>query len=119
MTADVIVDGLALWPVAIPLAAAALSMLVRRRQLLQRSVMEGAVVLMLLSSVALLIHVDRSGPAIMKYGGWGAPFGVTFVADGLSAALCTVAGVVALAVAAVECHRPDRNARNPGTRKHF
>ena len=35
----------------------------------------------------------------MKFGGWGAPFGITFVADVLSAALCTAAGVVALAVA--------------------
>ena len=99
MTADVITEGMALWPVVIPLAAAALSMLVRRRQLLQRSVMEAAVALMLLSSIALLIHVERGGPAIMKFGGWGAPFGVTFVADGLSAALCSVGGMVALAVA--------------------
>jgi multicomponent Na+:H+ antiporter subunit D len=34
----------------------------------------------------------------MNFGGWGAPFGVTFVADQLAAALCTVAGIVALAV---------------------
>ena len=33
----------------------------------------------------------------MNFGGWGAPFGVTFVADAMSAALCTVAGTVALA----------------------
>jgi multicomponent Na+:H+ antiporter subunit D len=99
MIADVITDGIALWPVAIPLAAAALSMLVRRRQLLQRTVMEGAVGLVLLSSIALLIHVGPGSAAIMKFGGWGAPFGVTFVADQLSAALCTAAGVVALAVA--------------------
>ncbi|HKY97533.1 MAG TPA: proton-conducting transporter membrane subunit [Gemmatimonadaceae bacterium] len=99
MTVDVIVAGRALWPVAIPLAGAALSMLVRRRQLLQRTVMEAAVVLMFFSAVSLLASLDPGQPAIMKFGGWGAPFGVTFVADQLSAALCTVAGMVALAVA--------------------
>ncbi len=99
MSADVIIDGLALWPVVIPLGAAAITMLVRRRPLLQRSVMEVAVLLMLASAVALLQHVGPGRRAIMNFGGWGAPFGVTFVADQLGAALCTVAGVVALAVA--------------------
>ncbi len=99
MTAEVIIDGRALWPVAIPLVGAALSMLVRRRQVLQRSVMEVAVLLMLVSSALLLFSVDPGRPAIMKFGGWGAPFGVTFVADQLSSALCTVAGIVAFAVA--------------------
>ena len=99
MIADVVVDGLAVWPIVIPLGAAALTMLVRRRPLLRRSVMEGAVALMLASAALLLIHVEPGHPAIMNFGGWGAPFGVTFVADELSAALVTVTGIVALAVA--------------------
>ena len=99
MFGDVIIDGIALWPVAIPLAAAALSMLVRGWPTLQRSVMEVAVVLILGASVLLLTDVRGGHAAMVNFGGWGAPFGVTFVADGLSAALCTVAGVVALAVA--------------------
>ena len=51
MIADVLADGAALWPVAIPLAAAALALLVRRWPAVQRSVMEVAVVLMLAASV--------------------------------------------------------------------
>ena len=99
MRAEALVDGIALWPVAIPLAAAGLTLLFRRWPTLQRTVMEVAVALMLAASVLLLQRVARGAPIVMKFGGWGAPFGVTFVADGLSAALCTVAGTVALAVA--------------------
>jgi multicomponent Na+:H+ antiporter subunit D len=99
MLTDVIVEGLALWPVAIPLASAALTVLLRRRPALQRGMMEAAVVLMLLSAVMLLSRTAHGAPQVVNFGGWGAPFGVTFVADGLSAALCTVAGLVALAVA--------------------
>lgn len=99
MFADATADGMPLWPVAIPLAAAALTVLFRRRPMLQRSVMETAVALMLVSAVLLLARVAGGARLVLDFGGWGAPFGVTFVADGLSAALCTAAGIVALAVA--------------------
>ena len=99
MLAEAIAGGMALWPVAVPLAAAALAVLLRRRPLLQRGAMEAAVVLMLLSAVMLLARVAQGPTLVLDFGGWGAPFGVTFVADGLSAALCTVTGIVALAVA--------------------
>ena len=99
MPTDALTDGAALWPVAIPLAAATLTLLLRRWPAIQRAVMEGAVALMLVASAMLLVAVARGAPIVMDFGGWGAPFGVTFVADALSAALCTVAGIVALAVA--------------------
>lgn len=99
MIADALANGVALWPVAIPLGAAVVTLLARRWPVVQRSAMEGAVALLLVADVLLLAHVTRSGAAGVDFGGWGAPFGVTFVADTLSAALCTVAGVVALAVA--------------------
>ena len=99
MIADALADGLALWPVAIPLGGAATTVLLRRWPALQRGVMEGAVALMLAAAAVLLARVARGETLVLNFGGWGAPFGVTFVADGLSAALCTAAGVVALAVA--------------------
>ena len=99
MIADVLADGAALWPVAIPLAAAALALLVRRWPAVQRSVMEVAVVLMLAASALLLARVAGGATAGVRFGGWGAPFGVTFVADSLSAILCTTSGMIALAVA--------------------
>ena len=99
MPTDALIHGAALWPVAIPLGAAAITLLLRRRPAVQRAVMEAAVAMMLASCALLLARVARGVPIVMSFGGWGAPFGVTFVADTLSAALCTVAGVVALAVA--------------------
>ena len=99
MITDALANGLAIWPVVIPLGAAALAVVVSRCPALQRGVMEVAVAAMLVAA-ALLLARTRSGDVIvMKFGGWGRPFGVTFVADALSAALCTVAGIVALAVA--------------------
>jgi multicomponent Na+:H+ antiporter subunit D len=92
-------DGAALWPVAIPLAAAASTLLLRRWPATQRAVMEAGVASMLLAAALLLRRVAHGSPIVLNFGGWGAPFGVTFVADALSAALCTVAGTVALAVA--------------------
>lgn len=91
--------SLALWPVAVPLAAAALTTLLRRRPALQRGVMEGGVALMLASSLLLLARAARGDVLVVNFGGWGAPFGVTFVADRLGAALAAVAGIVGLAVA--------------------
>ena len=99
MIADALRDGLAVWPVAIPLGAAALAVLLRRRPALQRGVMEAAVLLMLVASALLLARVARGETVVMAFGGWGAPVGITFVGDLLGAALSTAAGVVALAVA--------------------
>ncbi|HEU4630036.1 MAG TPA: proton-conducting transporter membrane subunit [Gemmatimonadaceae bacterium] len=99
MIADALRDGLAVWPVAIPLGAAALTLLLRRRPALQRGVMEAAVGLTLIAAIALLARAARGETLVMAFGGWGAPFGITFVADALGAALCATAGVVALAVA--------------------
>lgn len=97
--ADAIARGAAVWPVAIPLIGAALTLLFRRSPRIQRGVMEGGVMLMLGASVSLLVRVARDDVAVMAFGGWGAPFGITFVADRLGAALSLVTGIVALAVA--------------------
>jgi len=93
------VDGLAVWPVIIPLGASALTLLLRRWPAVQRSVMEVAVAAMLIAAALLLARTSGGDAIVMKFGGWERPFAVTFVADVLSAALCTAASVVALAVA--------------------
>ena len=94
-----LVDGLAIWPVVIPLGASALTVLLRRWPALQRGVMELAVATMLVAAALLLVRTSSGEAIVMKFGGWHKPFGVTFVADVLSAALCVAAGIVALAVA--------------------
>ena len=99
MIADALRDGLAVWPVVIPMGAAALSALLHRRPSLQRGVMEAAVGLTLFAALMLLVRASRGEILVVEFGGWGAPFGVTFVADMVSAALSAAAGVIALAVA--------------------
>jgi multicomponent Na+:H+ antiporter subunit D len=96
---DVLAGGLAIWPVVIPLGAAALTVILRRWPGVQRGVMEAAVTAMLIASALLLLRTRSGEAVVMKFGGWSKPFGVTFVADALSASLCTTAGIVALAVA--------------------
>ncbi|HEU4584179.1 MAG TPA: proton-conducting transporter membrane subunit [Gemmatimonadaceae bacterium] len=91
-------DGIAVWPVVIPLGAAAITALLRHRPALQRGVMEAAVSLMLAASIWLLAYVAHGRVAGMAFAGWGAPFGVTFVVDRVGAALTTVTGLVAIAV---------------------
>jgi multicomponent Na+:H+ antiporter subunit D len=99
MIADVLRDGLAVWPVVTPLGAAALTVLLRHRPALQRGIMEAAVGLTLAGAAVLVCAVERAGPVVMAFGGWSPPFGISFVADLLGAILCTAAGLVALAVA--------------------
>lgn len=97
--ADVLANGLAFWPVGVPLAAAALTILLHGAPRLQRGVMEAGVLVMLVAAVALLRAVIQHDVVATDFGGWRAPFGVGFHADRLSAALATVTGIVALAVA--------------------
>jgi multicomponent Na+:H+ antiporter subunit D len=99
MITDALRAGLPVWPVVVPLAAAALTLLLRRRPGLQRGAMEAAVGLTLGAAALLLARVEQGGPRVMAFGGWSPPFGISFVADLLGAALATAAGVVALAVA--------------------
>ena len=110
MIADALRDGLAVWPVVIPLGAAAITALLRRRPGLRRGLMEAAVGLTLTAGAALLARVSRGEAVIMAFGGWDAPFGISFVADLPSAALCATAGVVALAVA-IFAHADVRHRR--------
>lgn len=97
--AETIARGAAVWPVVIPLIGVALTLLFRRLPAVQRGVMEGSVTLMLGASISLLMRVARGDVVVMAFGGWGAPFGITFVADRLGAVLSLVTGIVALAVA--------------------
>ncbi|GAA0526305.1 Na+/H+ antiporter subunit D [Saccharopolyspora subtropica] len=85
-------------PVLLPLAAAGLSLALGRFADLQRVL--GLVVLgAIIADAAVLLHVaDRDGPLVLQMGAWPAPFGITLVADRLSALLLVVSSVVTFAV---------------------
>ncbi|GAB3496380.1 Na+/H+ antiporter subunit D [Amycolatopsis cihanbeyliensis] len=85
-------------PVLLPLLAAALSLVARRSPAAQRLL--GVLVLTAIAAVAavLLVHVDEQGPVVLQLGGHAPPFGITLIADRLSALLLLVSAVVTLAV---------------------
>ncbi|MEM1055554.1 MAG: Na+/H+ antiporter subunit D [Bacteroidota bacterium] len=90
---------LLLLPVLLPLAGAALALLVRGSVRAQRGVNVATAFLMLGGSIALLAEVWASGPVAVQLGSWEAPVGITFVADLLSAALVVITGIIGAAVA--------------------
>lgn len=89
------INALVLLPVLIPLTAALVAVALRRRHRVQAAWSLGAMVTSLISSAALLGVVWSSGqPVVYQLGGWSAPFGITFVADLLSATFVLMAQVV-------------------------
>lgn len=85
-------------PVLLPLAAAGLSLALGRFADLQRVL--GLLVLggIIVDAAVLLYVADRYGPVVLQMGAWPAPFGITLVADRLSALLLVVSSVVTFAV---------------------
>ena len=86
------------WPILIPLLSAGLLLVLRRWGNLMRWGSVAASVALLVASVILLREVLANGPVAVQIGGWEAPFGITLVADLLSAAMVLITGIVAVAV---------------------
>jgi multicomponent Na+:H+ antiporter subunit D len=84
------------WPILVPFLTAVATLLVgpngRRRYAVS---LAGACVHCALT-LALLAAVAREGILATQVGGWPAPFGITLVADRLSAMLTAIAGVIGL-----------------------
>jgi multicomponent Na+:H+ antiporter subunit D len=101
-------------PIALPLVAAAVSILVGRWRTAQRAV--GLVVLTTLVavSVVLLVSVDRNGTVVAEAGGWPAPLGITLVADRFAAVLLLVAEVTLLAVLVYAIGEPGAERQHVG-----
>jgi len=85
-------------PILIPFATAiALKALPYRPRLLHGVAFAGALGI-LAAAIAILARVQTAGIQVLQIGGWPAPFGITLVADPLSAILVVMVGIVALAV---------------------
>ncbi|MFI7482580.1 Na+/H+ antiporter subunit D [Kocuria sp. M1R5S2] len=84
--------------VIIPFLGAALSLVLLRRNALQRAVAIGSLVLTLAVEVTVLFSTWDIGPQAVHLGGWPAPFGVVMVVDQLSSLMLVVSTVVSLAV---------------------
>ncbi len=89
---------LLVWPIFIPFATAVLAMLAYRSTAMQRGIGLAGALALLAAATAIAIEVAANGPVATQAGGWEAPFGITLVADGLSAVMLVLTGIVAVAV---------------------
>ena len=72
---------LVVWPVAVPLIGAALTVALWGRERAQTNIGFLAIALQLAAGLVLLQHVWENGPVAMAMGGWSAPFGIALAAD--------------------------------------
>ncbi len=84
--------------VALPLAAAAATIVVGRRLLAQRLMAFGGVGFLVVAAALLLVAADDGEPVVAQLGGWPAPAGITLIADRFSAIVLTVSSAMLLAV---------------------
>jgi len=106
--------GVLIAPVAIPLATAALLLLGRPSRRAERAIAAAGTAALLAAALALLARVLRDGVVAVQIGDWPAPFGVTFVADRLGAAMVLVSAVVGLAVVVFAMAEVDEGRRRFG-----
>jgi multicomponent Na+:H+ antiporter subunit D len=91
-------NSLLIFPVIVPLLAAAMALLAWRWRWLQRLIALAAATAHLTVSVSLLRAVAEHGIQSTQMGNWPAPFGITIVADQFSAIMVVLAGFMGLTV---------------------
>ena len=84
-------------PVVVPLAAAVITGLQMGYGRIQRALSLCAGLALLGNAIALLARVWNHGVIAVQIGDWPAPFGITLVADHLSAVLVLITAIIALA----------------------
>lgn len=86
-------------PILIPMVAGILGLATGGAPAVQRVIGIAGMAGLLASGIALLIEVLNGGVVAAQMGDWPAPFGITLVADRLSAAMVVIAGIIGLATA--------------------
>ncbi len=101
-----VLDHLPVLPIAVPLAAATIMLLLGEgRRAARHTLALGSLVLQLAVALTLLYqttdsaaHIWTDGIGVYRIGGWPAPFGIVLVVDRLSAMMLTLVATVSLAV---------------------
>ncbi len=91
-------SGLLIIPILLPLASGAAAILVKSNPRTSLLLVLTGAGLHTLASGFLLYHVHHNGILATQIGNWPAPFGITLVADHLSAVLVMITAIVNLAV---------------------
>ena len=86
-------------PIVLPMATAILAFLFRTRGRLGPWLSIGGCALLLAAAAVLMIEVWHKDVIAAQMGGWPAPFGITLVADLLTAVMVVITAITGLAVA--------------------
>lgn len=104
-----------LLPIIIPLAGAAVGILLRRKHRVQAVWSFGAMLTSLAASVLLLIDVLTTGrPLVFQLGAWPAPFGISLTGDALAALMAVMCQVVLAAGLVYALGSRDQCVQYPG-----
>ncbi|HET9232311.1 MAG TPA: monovalent cation/H+ antiporter subunit D, partial [Vitreimonas sp.] len=96
-------------PIILPLAVAALVMMIDRRELRVALSLATGVALVLIAAILLIsVSAPDAGARAYELGDWPAPFGIVLVLDKLSAMMVALASVLALAALVFSLARWDR-----------
>ena len=101
-------------PIVLPLAGAAVSILVGRSRVAQRVVGISVLAALVVVSIVLLVQVDRNGTLVVHAGGRPAPLGITLVADRFAAVLLAVAEITLFAVLVYAIGEPGTERNHVG-----
>jgi multicomponent Na+:H+ antiporter subunit D len=85
-------------PILLPLATAALCLIFRSHQVIQRSLATIGAVGLLVVALLLLNTVAKQGMLVTQIGNWPAPYGITIVCDIFSAIMVVLATLMGVAV---------------------
>lgn len=86
-------------PIVVPLLTGALCVMFWRYNAIQRALSLVGSLAILAASIWLFVSVLNEGHVVMHIGNWVAPFGITLVADMLSAIMVVLTGMMAVAIA--------------------
>ena len=107
-------------PIVLPLAAAALMLvLAERRHALKAAISLAAALAGLAVAAALVARAGAAVPHVYSLGGWPAPFGIVLVADRLAALMVLLGAVLALAALAFSLARWHRVGPHFHSLAHF
>lgn len=85
-------------PIALPLAAGALMLLIdEKRPSVKAAIGAASLAALLACAIALVDAADGPSPLVYALGGWPAPFGIVLVADRLAAVMVLLATLLAIA----------------------
>lgn len=98
-------------PIAVPLAALVLTAALWRLPLLQRLVSICGSLLLLAVALALLCATNGGDILVTQLGAWPAPFGISFVADRLAAAMVLITAIMAVVVSLYQLSDPHNDRR--------